>query len=410
MEISIIGGGIGGLTLALALHQKGIACRVFEAAPEIRAIGVGVSLLPHSTKMLAGLGLNDAIAKVAVSTTATTFYNRFGQHVHTEATGKAAGYANPQFQVHRGDLQMVLLEAFISRVGADRLHTGHKCVAVKQDASSASAFFETPDGKPLPEHRADAVIACDGLHSVVRKQLHPTEGPPVYSGVNMWRGVTRWKPFLGGSTYVRAGWLTPGKMVIYPIRNQLDADGLQLINWVAEVTTPNYKKRDWNRPGQLEDFIGVFEDWHFDWLDVPAMIRAADAILEFPMVDQPPLPWWSQDRITLLGDAAHPMVPRGSNGAGQAILDAQTLADKLVENPDIVAALRAYESIRLPKTAAVVTTNHQNPPDAILREVYTRTGDTPFLNINDVISREEILSISDGYKRVAGYDLESLSR
>ena len=410
MDITIIGGGIGGLTLALALHQRGIACRVYEAAPEIRAIGVGISLLPHSTKVLAGLDLNDAIAKVAVTTSASAFYNRFGQRVHAEPTGQFAGYATPQFQVHRGDLQMVLLEAFVARVGADRLHTGHKCVGVEQDAGGATASFVSPDGSSLPERRADAVIACDGLHSAVRKQLHPSEGPPVYSGVNMWRGVTRWKPYFDGATYVRAGWLTPGKMVIYPIRNQLDADGLQLVNWVAEVTTPVYSKRDWNRAGRLEDFIGVFDDWHFDWLDVPAMIRAADTILEFPMVDQDPLPWWTQGRITLLGDAAHPMVPRGSNGAGQAILDARTLADLLAGTPDVVAALRQYEAGRLPATAAVVQTNRRNPPDAILREVYERTGDKPFRNIEDVISREEILSITDGYKRVAGYDLATLSK
>lgn len=410
MEISIIGGGIGGLTLALALHERGIACRVYEAAPEIRAIGVGVSLLPHSTNVLAGLGLNDAIAKVAVNTESTTFYNRFGQHVHTEATGFAAGYATPQFQVHRGDLQMVLLDAFLKRIGADRLHTSHKCVRVEQDETGATAFFVAPDGTELPERRADAVIACDGLHSVVRKQLHPTEGEPKYSGVNMWRGVTRWKPFFGGATYVRAGWLTPGKMVIYPIRNELDADGLQLINWVAEVTTPVYKKRDWNRPGRVEDFIGVFEDWHFDWLDVPEMIRAADTILEFPMIDQDPLPWWTQGRVTLLGDAAHPMVPRGSNGAGQAILDARALADRLADTASVTAALREYEAVRLPATASVVQTNRRNPPDAILREVYERTNDKPFEHIDDVMSREEILAITDGYKRVAGYDLATLSK
>lgn len=410
MEISIIGGGIGGLTLALALHQRGLACRVYEAAPEIRAIGVGVSLLPHSTKVLAGLGLNEAIAQLAVTTEATTFYNRFGQHVHTEATGFAAGYATPQFQVHRGDLQMVLLQAFVERVGADRLHTGHRCVEVAQDATGATAFFTAPDGSALPARRADAVVACDGLHSVVRRQLHPTESEPKYSGVNMWRGVTRCKPFFGGATYVRAGWLTPGKMVIYPIRRQLDAEGLQLINWVAEVSTPVYEKRDWNRAGRVEDFIGVFADWHFDWLDVPAMIRAADTVLEFPMIDQDPLPWWTQGRVTLLGDAAHPMVPRGSNGAGQAILDARALADQLAGAADVPAALQAYEAARLPVTAAVVQTNRHNPPDAVLREVYERTQDRPFENIDDVMSRQEILAITDGYKRVAGYDLASLSR
>lgn len=408
MEVMIIGGGIGGLTLALTLHARNIPCRVYEAAEEIRALGVGVSLLPHSTKVLDTLGLNERIAAVAVSTRATTFFNRFGQSVHAEATGRLAGYGTPQFQVHRGDLQMVLLQACRERIGAERIHTGWRCTGVETRGGQAIAGFVDAQGKALPDQQADLAVACDGLHSTVRKQFHPHEGPPKYSGVNMWRGVTRWKPIFDGATYIRAGWLTPGKMVIYPIRNAIDADGLQLINWVAEVTTPQYEKRDWNRPGRLEDFIGVFDDWHFDWLNVPAMLRAADTVLEFPMVDQDPLPWWTQGMVTLLGDAAHPMVPRGSNGAGQAILDAEAFARHLAAAPDAATGLQAYEAERRPKTAEIVNTNRVNPPDAILRVVYERTGDKPFDRIEDVVSREEILSITDGYKKVAGYDLESL--
>ena len=246
------------------------------------------------------------------------------------------------------------------------------------------------------------MIACDGLHSAIRKQLHPAEGEPRYSGVNMWRGVTRSKPFLGGATMVRAGWLSHGKMVIYPIRDDIDGAGTQLVNWVAEIETANHRKRDWTRPGRLDDFIGAFEDWHFDWLDVPAMIRAADSVLEFPMVDQDPLPWWTQGRVTLLGDAAHPMVPRGSNGAGQAILDARCLADLLASGTEPGAALRAYEAQRLEATTRVVLTNRSNPPDAIIREVYLRSGDKPFARIEDVISHDELARMSERYKQVAG--------
>src|SRR5437763_13431586 len=224
----------------------------------------------------------------------------------------------------------------------------------------------------------------------------------------MWRGVTRWKPILSGASMVRAGWLSHGKMVIYPIR-PADADGLQLINWVAEIETPTYRKRDWNRPGAIADFSGAFADWHFDWLDVPAFIRAADSVLEFPMVDQDPLPRWSFGRVTLLGDAAHPMVPRGSNGAGQAILDARALVDALLRHADPADALRAYETKRLEATANVVRMSRKNPPDAILREVFVRSGDRPFERIEDVIGLDELKAISDGYKRVAGYDRESLA-
>jgi 2-polyprenyl-6-methoxyphenol hydroxylase-like FAD-dependent oxidoreductase len=228
----------------------------------------------------------------------------------------------------------------------------------------------------------------------------------------MWRGVTRWQPILSGASMIRAGWLAHGKMVIYPIRNAIDADGRQLVNWVAEIETPHHQVRDWNRAGRLDDFLPAFADWHFDWLDMPAFIRAADTILEFPMVDQDPLPRWSHGRVTLLGDAAHPMVPRGSNGAGQAIVDARALTDCLADclaiGGDPAAALKTYEDRRLEATANVVRTNRQNPPDAILREVYERTGDQRFDKIDDVISRDELVALSDGYKRVAGYDKAAL--
>ena len=410
MEVIIIGAGIGGLTLALELHKAGIASRVFEVAPEIKPVGVGVTLLPHCVKVLGELGLVDALAKLAVTTRETVFFNRFGQRIHSEPTGRHAGYEWPQFQAHRADLLQVLLDAFRERVGAERLHLGWKCTGFTQDGASASAqFVDTATGESRPPQRADALIGCDGLHSVIRKQLHPHEGEPVYSGVNMWRGVTRWKPYLSGETYTRAGWLTQGKTVIYSIRNNIDAQGRTLINWVAEINTPKYARRDWNRPGNIDDFIGAFEDWKFDWLDVPAMIRAADMILEFPMIDQDPLPWWTQGRVTLLGDAAHPMVPRGSNGAGQAILDTVALKNALLAHPkDPAAALKAYETLRSPATANVVLTNRKNPPDAILREVWQRTGDKPFGNIDEVISKEEIMAISDGHKKIAGYDRETL--
>jgi 5-methylphenazine-1-carboxylate 1-monooxygenase len=408
-EVVIVGAGIGGLTLALALHKVGIASRVFEASPEIKPVGVGINILPHASKELTALDLQDGIARVAVTTRESVFFNRFGQRIYSEAAGRYAGYDWPQYSIHRGLLQAVLLDAFNARVGADRLHTGHQCVGVEQSAAGIVARFRDGSGASLPERRGDVLVGCDGLHSAIRKQLHPEEGEPVYSGINMWRGVTVWPPFLSGASMVRAGWFATGKMVIYPIRDNVDGNGAQLVNWVAEIETTKHQQRDWNRRGRLEDFVGAFEDWRFDWLDVPAFIRGAETILEFPMIDQDPLPWWTDRRVTLLGDAAHPMVPRGSNGAGQAIIDASVLADCLARQDHAATALKAYESIRLDATARVVRANRSNPPDAILREVYRRTGDKPFGRIDDVISQSELAALSDGYKRVAGYDHASLS-
>ncbi|MGA9865729.1 MAG: flavin-dependent oxidoreductase [Acetobacteraceae bacterium] len=393
-DVLIVGAGVGGLTLALALHAASIPCRVYESVAEQREVGVGINVLPHGVRELARLGLEDALGAVAVETRESAFFNRFGQLIWREPAGRRGGFAHPQFSIHRADLHAVLLEAVRARVG--EIHAGWHCLGFEQDAGGVTAHFR--DRAPV---RGGALIGCDGIHSAVRRQLFPGEGPPRYSGVNMWRGVTVWPRFLSGASMVRAGWLATGKMVIYPIRDDVDAKGRQLVNWVAEIETPRHLERDWNREGRLEDFLPMFADWHFDWLDIPAMIRAADAVLEFPMVDQDPLPHWSTGHVSLLGDAAHPMVPRGSNGAGQAILDARTLADCLAAE-DTTAALARYESSRLEPTARIVLTNRTNPPDAILREVFLRTGDTPFARIEDVIAEDELRAMADGYRTLAG--------
>jgi len=395
-HILIVGGGIGGLTLALGLRRRNIACRVFEAAPEIKAVGVGVNLLPHATKILAELGLEPALARAAVETAASHFYNRFGQLIYQEPLGRRAGLGWPQFSIHRADLQQALMER-VGEVELDR-----QCTGFEQDAQGVTLRFA--DGSSA---RGAAAIGCDGIHSVLRRQLFPQDGPPRYSGVNMWRGVTRWPPCLGGATMVRAGWLATGKMVIYPIRNH--ADGTQLVNWVFEIETPQYQQWDWNRKARVEDFFAHVADWKFGWLDIPAMLRAAGMVLEYPMVDKDPLARWTQGRVTLLGDAAHPMVPRGSNGAGQAIVDAHALAEELARG-GAPAALAAYEARRLAPTSKVVLENRRNPPDAILREIYERTGDKPFGRVDEVISPAELREISERYKRVAGYDRDALNQ
>jgi 5-methylphenazine-1-carboxylate 1-monooxygenase len=403
MDVLIVGAGIGGLTLALELDDAGIPCRLVDAAPDITPIGAGINVLPHASRILSRLGLEERLAEVGVTTEESVFFNRFGQLIYREPAGRFAGYDHPQLSLHRGDLQAVLLAAVRERLGADAVTMGRQAVSVHEDGDGVRLrTHDVVADKSGPDETASVVVGCDGTHSAIRRQLHPDEGEPVYSGVNMWRGVTAWEPFLTGASMVRAGWLAHGKMVIYPVRDQIDAQGRQLVNWVAEVETPRRTRRDWTRRGSLHDFIGRFEDWRFDWLDVPALIRGADSVLEYPMVDQEPLSKWTFGRVTLLGDAAHPMVPRGSNGAGQAILDARALRLALEKHADPEQALLAYEHERLPATAEVVHTNRRQPPDAILREVYERTGDRPFARIEEVISDEEMAAISDSYRRVSG--------
>jgi len=409
MEVLVIGGGIGGLTLGLMLHRAGIPCRIYEAAPEIKPLGVGINLLPHAMKELAALGLEPALAAQGVLTAEAVFFNRFGQLIYREKLGRAAGYDWPQISIHRGDLQAVLADAFRARIGADRLMLGWQCMRVEDAGGAAVAHFRrTGTEQELPPQRGAVIVSAEGINATIRKQLYPAEGEPIYSGVNMWRGVTRWPPILGGASMIRAGWFTHAKIVLYPIRDNIHADGRQLVNWVVEIETPKYERWNWARPGKLEDFIGPMQDWHFDWLDVPEFLRRSEVMLEYPMVDKDPLPRWSFGRITLLGDAAHPMYPRGSNGAGQAILDASALAQCLAATADPVAALAAYEQRRLAPTAEVVRTNRSTPPDAILGEVVKRTGDKPFRSIDEVISRDELLAITDAYKRIAGYEKEKL--
>lgn len=398
-EVIILGAGIGGLTLALSLHQAGIACRVYEAVPELKPLGVGVNLLPHAVRELSELGLLPDLDRVGVRTKESIFFTEHGQLIFREAAGEHAGYDWPQYSIHRGDLQTVLLDKVLERLGPDSVVCNHRCTGATQDAQGVTVHFAD-----APSVRGAVAVGCDGIHSALRKQFYPDEGAPRYSGVNMWRGTARWKPFLSGASMVRAGWLAVGKMVIYPIRNDIDAEGHQLVNWVAEIHAPQPALRDWSRTGRLEDFLPAFADWHFDWLDVPALIRASDTILEYPMVDQDPLPRWTHGRLTLLGDAAHPMVPRGSNGAGQAIIDARFLAGALRQSGVGPQALDDYDRVRVKATTDVVLTNRSNPPDAILREVFERSGGQRFERIEDVVSVAELQAISDNYKRVAGYD------
>jgi len=411
-DVLVVGGGIGGLTLALCLHRVGVPVRVFEAVPKVTQVGVGITLLPHATRVLAEVGLLDRLVERGVPTVDSVFYNRFGQFVYREPTGTRAGLAWPQIAMHRADLYDVLLTAARRRLGDDRITFDARFVGVDQDDGCVHAHFERAargGDAPAFSETGSVLVGCDGIHSAVRKHLYPQEPPLIYQGYNMWRGVTPWQPFLSGASMLRVGWYPSGKLTIYPCRDHVDAHGRQLMNWIAAIETDRNIDRDWGRPGRLEDFLETFEDWTFDFLDVPAVLRAADSILEFPMVDQDPLPRWTFGRVTLLGDAAHPLVPRGSNGAGQAIVDCRALASAFAATREHVDALRRYEKERRPRTSRIVYRNRANPPDAILREVCLRTGDRRFERLSDVITQSELDELSEGYRHVTGYSQRALS-
>jgi 5-methylphenazine-1-carboxylate 1-monooxygenase len=412
MNVIIAGGGIAGLTFGLGLHKRGIACEIYESAPEIKALGVGITLLPHAVRELTALGLQPRLREVGIENSFHKFFNRHGQWIYEEPRGLAGGYPYPEFGIHRGRLHLLLLESATAELGAERIHTNHHCTGVEQDDHGVTVHFRNATtGQPLKSVRGDLVVACDGVNSAIRKQFYPDD-KLAYAGINMWRGVTRHKPIFDGRTYLRVGAIDTGKMVIYPIIDNVDGHlegkGNQLINWVAELRRPGSPMNDWNKRGKLEDFFDVYRDWHFEWLDVAKLIQDADQILEYPMVDKDPLERWTFGRVTLMGDAAHPMYPRGSNGAAQAIIDSRTLADLLVSPQDPLQALVSYEKARLEITANIVRTNRQHPPDYINIKVDELTGGQPFANIDDVISQEELKRIAENYARIAGFSKEAV--
>jgi 2-polyprenyl-6-methoxyphenol hydroxylase-like FAD-dependent oxidoreductase len=403
MRVLVIGGGIGGLTTALSLHAAGIGCEVFEAAAEIRPLGVGINLQPHAVRELTELGLGDRLAATGVATAEFVYANRLGQVIWREPRGLATGYRWPQYSIHRGRLQLLLHDAARERLGAARLHAGRRLVGFEQDAAGVTARFA--DGGTA---RGDALVAADGIHSAVRAVFVPDEGPPKWNGALLWRAVSLAPAYLTGASMVQAGHRDQ-KFVCYPIGRA--EDGRSVVNWIAERRFPAdhpWPREDWNRPGRIEDFLPHFADWDFGWLDVPALIRATEAVYEFPMVDRDPLPAWTQGRVTLLGDAAHPMYPIGSNGASQAILDARWLALRLATQPTLEAGLLAYEAARRPATAAVVEANRGDGPDRVMDIVHERAPDG-FARIEDVASRAELEATITGYKRVAGMDPATLN-
>ena len=409
MKIIIAGAGIGGLTAAMCLHRAGHDVQVYEAVSEMRPLGVGINIQAGAVRILCSLGLEPALAATAIETCELRYANRHGQTIWADPRGRHAGLPWPQFSIHRGELQMILVHAAREMLGADRIRMGRRIADFAQDGATVTARFADREGAIVEEATADLLIAADGIHSAVRARYYPNEGPPKWQGILMWRGVTVGKPYLGGNTMVQAGHHNQ-KFVCYPISRAHAERGEALINWICDLHMGDGalpSREDWNKPGRLEDFLPRFADWNFGWLDVPEVIRNAHTILEFPMVDRDPLPRWSHGRITLLGDAAHPMYPIGSNGASQAILDGEAITQELAVGDDPEVALRRYEERRLPPTARIVESNRRKGIDVML-DIVEQRAPQGFTDLESVLPSDELEKIVGDYKKLVTQDRETL--
>ncbi len=406
MTVLIAGAGIAGLTTALSLHQIGVPCQIFEAVDSIEPLGVGINTLPHAVRELFDMGLKDALAATAIPTARLSYYSARGQEIWTEPRGEAAGYRWPQFSIHRGALQMILLDAVRERLGPDAVRTGHRLTGWDETAAGIRVHFENRrTGEKQPSADGALLIGADGIHSAVRARFYPDEGPPKWNGAIMWRGVTEGRQFLDGRTMIMAGHESQ-KFVAYPISRERPT-----INWIAErrfAADHDWRREDWNRPGNHADFLPQFESWRWDWLDVPEIARAGARCYEYPMVDRDPVDLWTFGRVTLLGDAAHAMYPIGSNGASQAILDARVLAREFLARGVTPEALQAYEAERRPATARIVLANRGNGPEQVMQLVRERAPNG-FARIEDVLTTEEREGTATAYKRIAGFDMEALN-
>ena len=401
----IVGGGVGGLSLALSLHAAELSdVEVFEAAPSIEELGVGINVLPHAVRELTELGLSDELAAHGVATSEFVMFNKHGQRIWSEPRGLAAGYRWPQYSIHRGRLLGILHQAFVARFGAHRLHTGQRVVRYTQDDGSVTAHFEDHTSAT-----GDVLVGADGIHSAVRTQLHPGEGAPLWNGITMWRALADAPAFLSGATMVIVGHFGK-RAVVYPIAMAGD-DGNALINVVLEAATDEGKpipRQDWSHVVDSDEVRRLFGTMRFDWIDIAMLVDTAEQWWQYPMVDRDPLPHWSDGRVTLLGDAAHPMYPVGANGASQAILDARTLARALALEPTIRAALDTYEGDRRSATAAVVLANRQVGAEQCMELAESRAPDG-FERIEDVFAPGELEALSAEYKRTAGFDAATLN-
>ncbi|WP_375175554.1 flavin-dependent oxidoreductase [Pseudooceanicola sp.] len=408
-EVLIAGGGIGGLSMALTLHQIGVPCRVFETVEDLRPLGVGVNLQPNAVRELLEMGFTrDDLDRIGLPAREWALLGLRGQEAYSEPRGEEAGYNWPQYAVHRGQLQMLLLEKVQEKLGPDAVTLGARVEGYSQTDSGVTAHILRTDGRK-EDVTGSLLIAADGLHSAIRAQMYPDQPPIQWGGAVMWRGTAKTPPMRSGSSFIGLG-TSRHRMVLYPI-SAPDADGLVTMNWIAEVTYDNsdgWRSGNWNRKVKHEEFVHHFDGWTFDWLDVPALLTSTEDVWEYPMIDREPVPSWQDGRVVLIGDAAHVMYPTGSNGASQAIIDGRVLGAKMVEAGVTPGALRAYDEALCEKVSALILRNRGAGPFSLLNVIDERCGGE-FDNIDDVVSPEERDEIMAVYKKAAGFAIQTLN-
>jgi 2-polyprenyl-6-methoxyphenol hydroxylase-like FAD-dependent oxidoreductase len=411
MNVLIAGAGLGGLAAALKLHRLGLRVTVIDAVKQLRPLGVGINLLPHGAAVLYELGLGERLAETGIQTRAVEYRTQWGQLILRDPRGLHAGSPWPQYSIHRGELHRILLDAVLAELPTGSVMTGHRVEGFDHTAKGGVDVRVRRADDSLVRMETDILIGADGIHSAVCRQLHPGQSSLAFSGTMMWRGAVERDPFLDGETMIIAGH-HDSKVVIYPISTEARKRGRSLVNLTAEIhigKQASYPREDWNRPAKVEEFISAFQDWKFDFLDVPGTFLATKDLFVYPMVDRDPLPYWGKGGVTLLGDAAHPMYPIGANGASQAFLDVDALSAAFAETGlrDGPAALRLYEERRLPAAARVVASNRSKGPEAVLQLARERIKG-PHDDVRALVSQAEIDAITTGYQKVAGFDAATL--
>jgi len=410
--VLIAGAGIGGLSVALTLQQIGVSCLVFESVATLKPLGVGINLQPNAVRELHELGFGpEALDAIGIQTKEWALVGLNGNDVYSEPRGLAAGYNWPQYSVHRGKLQMLLYQAACDRLGAGAIRTGVKVVGYRNepDGGGVTALLESSDGV-ASEVSGSLLIAADGLHSAVRRQMYPMQPPIHWGGAIMWRGVTRGKPIRTGASFVGLG-THRHRVVFYPICAPDPVTGLADINWIAEITVDNtggWPDGDWNKRVAHADFMHHFEKWNYQWIDIPGMLRGAADVYEYPMIDREPVPTWRDGCAVLLGDAAHVMYPTGSNGASQAIVDARVLGAALLEHGVNARALAAYDGKLCPEISPLILRNRGAGPFGLLNLLDDRCGGV-FDDIDAVIPQAERDEFMHRYKLAAGFAAEKLN-